>query len=106
MNTPKKILSVKPLDDFKLQIEFQDGVRIVDLKTFDLKGIFKEIVRDANLFKTAHIDSEFGTVTWRGGLMLENDDLYEHGVSLKKSVHVALLKKALSRVISNTGGRT
>jgi hypothetical protein len=98
MDTPIKIVSVKPLEDFKLQIEFQDGVRIVDLKTFELKGIFKALVKDENLFKTAHLDSDFGTVTWHGGLMLENDDLYEHGVSLKNSINVALLKKALSRV--------
>lgn len=103
-NTPKEIKSVQPLDNFKLQIEFEDGIRIVDLKTFDLRGVFKKLTEDENLFKTVYLDDEFGTVTWQGGLMLENDDLYKHGVVLKNSensenINVATLKKALAKLI-------
>ena len=98
MNMPKRILSVKPLDDFHLRIEFEDGVRIVDMKTFKLMGVFKKLLDSKNLFDTVYLDEEFGTVTWQGGLMLENDDLYKHGKPLKQNINVAKLMKALSEV--------
>jgi len=83
MNTPRKILSVKPLDNFRLLIEFEDGPRFIDMKTFNLLGVFKKLIKDRELFDTVYLEEDFGTVTWQGGLMLENDDLYEHGRSFK-----------------------
>ena len=95
MDAPKKIKSVKALSDFRLLIKFDDGDRVVDMKTFELRGIFKNLIKDKALFDTVHIDKDHGVVTWQGGLMLENDDLYEHG-DLASNIQVATLKKVLT----------
>lgn len=97
MNAPKKIKSVKALSDFRLLIKFDDGDRVVDMKTFNLQGIFKNLIKDKSLFDTVHLDKDHGVVTWQGGLMLENDDLYEHG-NLASTIRVATLKKVLTRL--------
>jgi len=97
MDAPKKIKSVKALSEFRLLVKFDDGDRLVDMKTFKLQGIFKDLVKDENLFNTVHVDKDHGVVAWQGGLMLENDDIYEHG-TLVNSIQVAVLKKVLTRL--------
>lgn len=98
MKEPKKIISVNPLDQFKLEIRFEDGIRIVDMKKFDLRGVFKKISENEEFFKTVYLDPEFGTVTWKGGLMLENNDLYEQS-TLPGEIKVASLKKVLTKLM-------
>jgi len=58
---PRPIKAVEALDDFKLKISFTDGDRIVDMKTFNLLGVFKNLVKDKKLFNTVHLED--GIVT-------------------------------------------
>jgi hypothetical protein len=95
---PKPIRTVEPLNDFKLKISFYDGDRIVDLKTFNLLGVFKNLIKDKRLFDTVHLDE--GIITWEGGLMLENNDLYYHGYPAERK-ETAKLKKVLQKIIEN-----
>jgi len=82
MNT-RKILSVKPLDNFRLLIECEKEMRVVDMKTYPLLSFFRDLIRDKKVFNTVRLDKEKGIITWDNEMMLENDELYEHGVSTK-----------------------
>ena len=94
---PRRIKAVEALPDFNLKISFDNGDRLVDMKTFNLLGIFRKLVKDEALFNTVHLQD--GLVTWDGGLMLENNDLYYHGVSIERK-ETAKLKKVLQKLIS------
>ena len=97
---PKNILAVEALNNFKLKVNFEDGDKIVDMKTFKLLGAFKKIIENEKFFGTVHLDE--GIVTWEGGLMLENNDLYYHGIQSKKQ-NVASLKKVLQKLVKYPG---
>jgi len=96
VENPKEIISVDALDNFKLKIRFEDGERIVDMKTFNLRGVFKNINKDKKLFETVHLED--GIVTWDGDLMLENNDHYDHGVPITRK-ETAILREVLQELI-------
>ena len=69
-----KVIAVKPLDDYQLEITFDTG----ETKTFDCKyllnqGVFKQL-KENSLFKFARI--EYGTVTWPNEIDIAPDTLY------------------------------
>jgi hypothetical protein len=56
MKASRIVKAVRPLGDFNLWIKFEDGKeKIVDLKTFKLLGIFKDLIKDKNLFNTGFV---------------------------------------------------
>lgn len=56
------VQSVKPLPDYRLYLEIQDGRKgIFDLKPYLDRGVFREL-RDINYFNQVGI--LFGAVTW------------------------------------------
>ncbi len=70
-----KVVRVTPLPDYRLQVEFQDGVTgTVDLSA-DLHGEMFEPLRDTALFDGVRVD-EFGAITWPNGADLAPDALY------------------------------
>ena len=99
IENPKEIKNVQALDDLKLKITFEDGDRIVDMITFNLLGIFKKITKNKQLFNTVHLDD--GVVTWDGDLMLENNDLYYHGILANKN-KLLNYKKFYKSLFNNT----
>jgi len=69
-----KVIAVKPLDDYQLEITFDTG----ETKTFDCKyllnqGVFKQL-KENSLFKFARV--EYGTVTWPNEIDIAPDTLY------------------------------
>ena len=71
-----RILKVKPLTDYRLQVEFADGVSgEVDLSD-RLTGPVFEPLKDPKLFGQVSID-EFGAICWPNGADLAPDALYE-----------------------------
>jgi hypothetical protein len=74
----KDIVSANPLDNYRLQIAFEDGISgIVDLKTLvSFHGIFAPL-EDRKYFNQVRVDLELGTVTWPNGADLDPDVLYE-----------------------------
>ncbi|HET6511733.1 MAG TPA: DUF2442 domain-containing protein [Candidatus Kapabacteria bacterium] len=69
-----KITQAKPLQGYKLELLFTDGVRgIVDLSDMIGKGVFAKLA-DRHAFEQVYIDG--GTVAWEGGLDLCPDTLY------------------------------
>lgn len=71
----KKIVDVKPLDNYMLLLTFSNNEkRIKDMKPYLDKGIFKKL-NDKNLFNSVHIS--FDTISWNDEIDLCPDTLYE-----------------------------
>jgi len=53
---------VRPLDDFRIYVELQDGKKgIFDMKPYLDKGVFREL-KNINYFREVFIS--FGAITW------------------------------------------
>ncbi len=71
-----RIVRVKPMKNYRLWVEFSDGVQgTVDLSHLVGKGVFSAW-KDPKNFKSVFIDPETGTVAWEGGIDLCPDTLY------------------------------
>jgi hypothetical protein len=71
-----KLVTVTPLDGFKLKISFDDGVKgVIDLSG-RLFGPAFEALREPKTFNKVAID-EFGALSWPGGADLAPDAIYE-----------------------------
>jgi hypothetical protein len=58
----RKVVHVKALDDFKLELEFSSGDRrVFDARPYLEKGIFTEL-KDPDYFRSVRVS--LGTVTW------------------------------------------
>jgi hypothetical protein len=63
-----RVTAVKPLDGYRLHVEFNDGVaRDVDC-SFLLHGTLGEPLRDPEYFRQARVDQDARTVVWPDGL--------------------------------------
>ncbi len=72
MNPRVKI--VKPLKDYKLYLEFNNGeVKIFDVKPFLSKGIFKEL-QNSEMFNSVRVVD--GSVQWNNEADFCPDTLY------------------------------
>ena len=63
-----RVTAAKPLDGYKLEIEFNDGVvRVVDC-SFLLHGTLGGPLNDLDHFRQVRVDHEARTVVWPNGL--------------------------------------
>ncbi|MBR3254737.1 MAG: DUF2442 domain-containing protein [Clostridia bacterium] len=70
-----RIIDVKPLDDYKILVIFQNGEkRIKDMKPYLNKGVFNKL-KDEKFFKSVKVS--FGTVSWGEQIDLCADSIYE-----------------------------
>jgi hypothetical protein len=59
------VISVKCLDDFSLELVFDDGESgVLDCKPIIAKGGVFARLRDPEVFKRARVNEELGVVTW------------------------------------------
>jgi hypothetical protein len=71
-----KIVSVKPMEGFKVSLKFSDGVEgVVDLSDLKGEGVF-EAWNDKEFFNAVSIDPESNTIAWPNGIDLCPDTLY------------------------------
>lgn len=71
-----KIISVIPIQKYKLKVEFQDGTKgEYDVSNLAGKGVFKSWDADDNFFKVT-IDKESGAITWPGGIDIDTLNAY------------------------------
>ena len=72
-----RVKSVCPLDDYELEISFENGEsRRFDMKPYLGRGIFVQL-RDVALFRGVRV--VVGSIEWPGGLDLSYDTLYVEG---------------------------
>lgn len=71
-----RVTSVRPLDDFRLEVRFDDGTNGVISLEGRLFGPVFEPLRDPDQFRQVAVD-EFGAVHWPCGADLAPDALYE-----------------------------
>ena len=71
------VVRVQPLEGFRLQLEFEDGVEgVVDVsQCLEFTGVFAPL-QDPNEFASVRVNEELGTVCWPCGADLDPDVLY------------------------------
>src|SRR4051812_7962448 len=75
-DTMHRITACKAEEDYKLWLRFEDGLEgSVFLGNLLEIGAFK-LWRDVREFEKVSVDPESATVTWEGGIRLDNDILY------------------------------
>ena len=72
----ERVVKIKVLDNYRLEVLFSDGVRGVVSLAERLFGPMFEPLQDPSFFSKAQID-EFGAVTWPNGADLAPDALHE-----------------------------
>ncbi len=61
-----KVISVKPLENYSLEIEFADGFRkVIDIKPFIHEGI-SAVLKDESYFRQVLLE-DGGGITWPNG---------------------------------------
>lgn len=77
----REIIDVKPLEDYKLLLTFDNNVKkIKDMKPYLSKGVFK-ILQDKTIFNNVKII--LGTISW-GDIDMCPDSLYESSIKIKE----------------------
>ena len=73
----KDIVKVKPLKDFHLHLEFEDGAKgEVDIrKIIKFRSVF-EPLKDETFFAKVEVNPKWGTIFWPNGADLDPDVLY------------------------------
>ncbi|GAB4396688.1 MAG: DUF2442 domain-containing protein [Anaerolineales bacterium] len=73
----KDIVQVRPLPNFCLWLQFEDGVQgIVNLREIvPFTGIF-EALQNPQFFAQVAVNPEWGTIFWENGADLDPDVLY------------------------------
>ena len=75
---PWRLTKVKPLANYELEVEFNDGsqgvVEMIKLIMSDHAGVFA-VLKDQDLFNKAHL--EYGVLTWPGEIDLAPDAMHD-----------------------------
>ncbi len=67
-----RIVSVVPLDDLHVRLDFDDGAeRTIDLTPLLQGNAFKQIRLSEKYFRTVHLES--GSLVWDNGILLDAD---------------------------------
>ena len=75
-----RIKSVKPLEDFVVELEFTDGTsRNINLEPFLRGKVFEAIRSNPAVFRAVKVDKRMGTIVWENGADIDPDVLY-HGL--------------------------
>lgn len=72
----EKVVSVKVIEDYRMEVEFNDGLRGIFSMKGDLWGPMFEPLKDPEYFAKAFVD-ESGAVAWPNGADLCPVTLYE-----------------------------
>ena len=77
-----RIKSIRPLQDYMLQVCFDNGVKVLyDVKD-DIRTLkdFKVLETECGLFQNAQLDSSRTCVFWNDRVDLASDTILEYGV--------------------------
>jgi hypothetical protein len=66
----------KYLEDYKIELKFNDGKKgVADLES-ELYGIMFESLKDKSIFSKVKVDEDLETITWENGADLAPEFLY------------------------------
>lgn len=73
----KDIVSVQPLEAYRIRLCFEDGIEgVIDIsEIIPFSGIFAPLA-EPSYFATVKVNPEFGTIVWDNGADLDPDVLY------------------------------
>lgn len=73
----KDVVEVRPLDNYRLHVRFDDGVEgTIDLaEVLSFTGIF-EPLNDRAYFSKVYVNPDVGTICWPNGADIDPDVLY------------------------------
>lgn len=75
------VKAVKYLENYRLQLKFEDGsLKVVDLKNH-LDGKIFEPLKDIEYFKKVKVNEDVDTICWDNGADLAPEFLYQIGTS-------------------------
>ena len=84
MNEFLRVAAVSYIDDYRLKLEFSDGiVKEVDLGE-ELHGEVFEPLKDPGFFKQVGVNQETNTIEWPNGADFAPEFLYEIGKEVKE----------------------
>lgn len=69
-----KVKSVKALENYKLELEFEDSIRIFDMTPYLEKPIFQKL-KDTVQFNKVRV--AFNTIEWENGADFDPESLYK-----------------------------
>ena len=70
-----KLLSVKPLDNYSIFVQFDDGTQgAISLKHLAQNGVFADWDKN-NLFQNVHI-ADYGAIAWNDDIDICADNIY------------------------------
>jgi len=82
----RKIINVKVLEDYKLELTFDDNViKIKDMKPHLNTGLFKTL-RKKEIFNSVKLS--FGTICWSEDIDMCADYLYETSEGKKRIINI------------------
>lgn len=74
------VIDVKPLDDYKLELTFENNEkRLFDMKPYLDKGIYREL-KDESVFKSVRVS--FDSIEWCNKADVDPEFLYDKSVEL------------------------
>ena len=70
------IISVNPLPEYRLELEFDTGeTKVFDMKPYLEIGIFRQL-KNESIFKTVHVS--FDTIEWERGIDIDPEVVYSN----------------------------
>ena len=70
-----RALNAQPLEEFRVQLRFEDGTqKEVDLELYLRGPVFESLRANAELFRSMRVEG--GTITWDNGADIDPDVLY------------------------------
>ena len=75
-----RIIAVRPLTGFEVEVTFTDGtIRVIDLEPYLQGPVFEPLRQDLKRFREVSVDRELGTIVWPNGADIDPDVLYHGG---------------------------
>ena len=81
------VAAVRPLDAYRIELTFSDGVRgVVDLanRIVGRGGVFAPL-ENPEFFRQVAVDPELGTIVWPNGADIDPDVLYHRRAPVSQS---------------------
>jgi hypothetical protein len=79
------IIRVKPLNDFKIELEYETGeVKIFDVSPY-IRGAWYGELGDATYFKSVRVTDDKVCVEWANGQDIAPDELYGRSALMNKT---------------------